>query len=110
MSSLFSRERPATDDPAGLLILCHGRGTDERDLLPLADALDPRRQLHLVTPQGPLQRPGWPGHYWYVVPRVGYPDPKTFAADYRESEASHNIDPNDVLRAAAWLATTLAAS
>ena len=26
--------------------------------------------------------PGWPGHHWYVVPRVGYPDHDTFHAAY----------------------------
>jgi phospholipase/carboxylesterase len=60
------------------LFLSHGRGTDERDLLPLADALDPRRRLLVVLPRGPLRLPGAPGHHWYVVPRVGYPDPATF--------------------------------
>jgi phospholipase/carboxylesterase len=80
---LTFRERgAATDEPEGLLILHHGRGTDELDLLPLADALDPERRLHVVTPRAPLQIPGWPGNHWYIVPRVGYPDPETFAAAY----------------------------
>jgi phospholipase/carboxylesterase len=77
-------ERPAAD-PAradGLLVLHHGRGTDEHDLLPLADALDPQQRLHVVTPRAPLTLPGWSGHHWYVVPRVGYPDPQTFVASY----------------------------
>lgn len=63
-------------------MLHHGRGTDEQDLLPLADLLDPARRLHVVTPRAPLQLPGWPGHHWYVVPRVGYPDAQTFHAAY----------------------------
>ena len=82
MSALSFRERPADGDPAGLLVLHHGRGADENDLLPLGDALDPQRRLHVVTPQGPLQLPGWPGHHWYVVPRVGYPDRETFRAAF----------------------------
>ncbi len=82
MSAPVYRERPAEGEPSGLLVLHHGRGTDELDLLPLADALDPRRRLHVVTPRGPLQLPGWPGHHWYAVPRVGYPDERTFAAAY----------------------------
>jgi phospholipase/carboxylesterase len=61
-------------------VLHHGRGTDERDLLGLADALDPRRRLHLVTPRAPLVLEGSPGYHWYLVPRVGYPDPDTFRA------------------------------
>jgi phospholipase/carboxylesterase len=90
MSSLVHRERPADGDPAGLLVLHHGRGADENDLLPLADVLDPERRLHVITPQGPLQLPGWPGHHWYVVPRVGYPDPDTFRAAYGKLAAFHD--------------------
>lgn len=82
MSAPPYRERPAEGEPSGLLVLHHGRGTDEHDLLPLADALDPQRRLHVVTPRAPLTLPGWGGHHWYVVPRVGYPDPQTFAASY----------------------------
>ena len=73
-------ERPAAEDPEGLLVLHHGRGTDERDLLGLADALDPGGRLHVVTPRSPLRLPGSPGYHWYLVPRVGYPDPDTFDA------------------------------
>jgi phospholipase/carboxylesterase len=82
MSGLIHRERPAAGDPAGLLVLHHGRGADEDDLLGLADVLDPQRRLHVVTPRAPLALPGWPGYHWYVVPRVGYPDPETFQAAY----------------------------
>lgn len=73
-------ERPAAAEPEGLLVLHHGRGTDERDLLGLADALDPGRRLHVVTPRGPLTLPGSPGYHWYLVPRVGYPDHDSFHA------------------------------
>lgn len=71
-------ERRAAGEPEGLLVLHHGRGTDERDLLGLADALDPERRLRVVTPRAPLTLPGSPGYHWYLVPRVGYPDPETF--------------------------------
>lgn len=67
-------------EPQGLLVLHHGRGTDERDLLGLADLLDPERRLRVVTPRAPLELPGSPGYHWYLVPRVGYPDPATFQA------------------------------
>ena len=80
-SQLLFRERKALAEPAeGLLILHHGRGTDETDLLPLGDVLDPTRRLHIVTPRGPLALEGMPGRHWYKVPRVGHPDPETFAA------------------------------
>jgi len=90
MSELTYRERPADGEPAGLLVLHHGRGADEHDLLGLADVLDPQRRLHVATPRGPLQLPGWPGHHWYVVPRVGYPDPDTFRAAYAALAAFHD--------------------
>ncbi len=90
MSSLIHRERPADGDPAGLVVLHHGRGADEHDLLGLADVLDPERRLHVVTPRAPLQLPGWPGNHWYVVPRVGYPDPDTFHAAYAALAELHD--------------------
>ena len=90
MSELIHRERPAAGEAAGLLVLHHGRGADEHDLLGLADVLDPEQRLHVVTPRAPLQLPGWPGHHWYVVPRVGYPDPDTFHAAYRKLTALHD--------------------
>lgn len=90
MGPLTCRERFADGEPAGLLVLHHGRGADENDLLPLGDALDRERRLHVVTPRAPLQLPGWPGYHWYVVPRVGYPDRDTFHAAYRELAAFHD--------------------
>ena len=88
--ALIHRERPAAGAADGLLVLHHGRGSDEADLLGLADVLDPGRRLHVVTPRGPLQLPGWPGNHWYVVPRVGYPDPETFGAAFAELAAFHD--------------------
>lgn len=73
-------ERAADGEAEGLLVLHHGRGTSELDVIGLADALDPGRRLRAVSPRGPLQLPGSPGYHWYVVPRVGYPDPETFFA------------------------------
>jgi phospholipase/carboxylesterase len=90
VSELIHRERPAAGDPEGLLILHHGRGADENDLLGLADVLDPRRRLHVVTPRAPLTIPGWPGRHWYVVPRVGYPDHDTFHAAYARLAELHD--------------------
>jgi phospholipase/carboxylesterase len=78
MQSLY---RPAAGDPEGALILLHGRGADERDLFPLLDILDPERRLLGATARGPLSLPPG-GAHWYVVRRVGYPDPVTFHATY----------------------------
>jgi phospholipase/carboxylesterase len=80
MEPLFQLERAASGKPEGLLVLHHGRGTSERDLVGLADYLDPERRLRVVVPRAPLTLPGSPGYHWYVVPRVGYPDRETFEA------------------------------
>ncbi|WP_349239759.1 phospholipase [Patulibacter sp. SYSU D01012] len=87
---LVFRERPAAGQADGLLVLHHGRGSDENDLIGLADVLDPERRLHVVTPGAPLQVPGWPGKHWYVVPRVGYPDPDTFRTSFLALSAFHD--------------------
>jgi len=79
--SLVALERPAAGEPEGALVLFHGRGADEHDLFPLLDALDPERRLQGYTPRGPLALPPG-GAHWYVVPRVGYPDPETFDVGY----------------------------
>jgi phospholipase/carboxylesterase len=79
-----ARERPASGEAEGALVLFHGRGADENDLFPLLDALDPERRLHGYTPRGPLRLPPG-GAHWYVVPRVGYPDPATFHPSYAEA-------------------------
>jgi phospholipase/carboxylesterase len=77
---LLHLERAASGEAEGLLVLHHGRGTDERDLIGLADLLDPERRLRVVTPRAPLQLAGSPGYHWYLVPRVGYPDRASFEA------------------------------
>ena len=87
--SLQYRERPAAGDPEGLLLLHHGRGSDEADLLGLADELDSERRLHVVSPRAPLTL-GGPGYHWYLVPRVGFPDPDTFHAAYRQLAEFHD--------------------
>jgi phospholipase/carboxylesterase len=90
VESLIYLERPAAGQAEGLLVFHHGRGTDERDLLGLADALDPERRLRVVTPRAPLRLPGSPGYHWYLVPRVGYPDPQTFFAARDALAALHD--------------------
>src|SRR5205807_4185503 len=43
----------------------------------LLDLVDPQRRLAGFTPGGPLSLPPG-GRHWYVVPRVGFPEPQTF--------------------------------
>ena len=74
--------REPAGDAEGALILNHGRGADEHDLYGLLDALDPERRLLGVTTGAPLTDVPPGGRHWYLVPRVGYPDPDTFASSY----------------------------
>jgi phospholipase/carboxylesterase len=89
LTELVFQERPADGEPAGLIVLHHGRGADARDLLPLGDHLDPERRLHVAAPRAPLSL-GGPGYHWYVVPRVGFPDPETFRAAYAQLTELHD--------------------
>jgi phospholipase/carboxylesterase len=75
------RLRPPAGDPEGALVLFHGRATDENDLFPFLDELDPERRLVGATPRGPLSLPPG-GNHWYAVRQIGYPDPDTFHGTY----------------------------
>jgi phospholipase/carboxylesterase len=75
--------REAAGEPAGALVLFHGRGADEHDLYPLFDFLDPERRLLGVTPRGPLWLPPG-GAHWYKLQKVGFPDRETFLATYEK--------------------------
>ncbi len=79
---LVHRLREADGEPAGALVLNHGRGADENDLSGLLDELDPERRLLGVTTGAPLTDVPPGGRHWYLVQRVGYPDPATFASSY----------------------------
>ena len=92
------QERPADGPPAGLLLLHHGRGADDFDLLPLGDALDPERRLHVVTPRAPLQLQGLPGYHWYVVATRRLPRPRDVlrgrsTGSWRRSTTSSGREP-----------------
>jgi phospholipase/carboxylesterase len=73
--------RPAAGDPAGALVLFHGRGADEHDLFPLLDYLDPEQRLLGVTPRGPFSFPPG-GAHWYKLQQVGFPDRETFLSTF----------------------------
>lgn len=88
MSELIFRERPPSGDARGLLILHHGRGTDEHDLFGLADLFDPKRRLHVVTPRAPYGFEG--GYRWYEPAALGVPEPESFRGAYAKLAALHD--------------------
>jgi phospholipase/carboxylesterase len=91
--------RPSARPP--LLVLLHGIGADEHDLLPLAGALDPR--LLCVSVRAPYEAMPM-GHAWYAIDWSSSPP----AADLAQAEesraalcallpalrASHGTDPD----------------
>jgi phospholipase/carboxylesterase len=81
--ALTFRERPAAGEPAGTLVLLHGRGADEHDLFPLLDELDPELRLLGVTPRGPWALPPG-GAHWYRLGGIPTPDPETFWRSFEE--------------------------
>ncbi len=78
VDELVEELRLPEGEAAGAIVLLHGRGTSEQDLLPLLDVFDPRERLAGAFPRGPLQLPPI-GHHWYAV-EDGSPDPETFRA------------------------------
>jgi len=74
-------ERPPGGEPAGLLVLMHGRGASEHDLFPLLDMLDPEQRLWGFAPGGPLRLPPG-GAHWYALGGIPTPNPDTFLDVY----------------------------
>src|SRR3954463_6707693 len=103
--SLVHRLREPSGEPQGALVLSHGRGADEHDLYSLLDALDPERRLLGVTTGAPLTDIPPGGRHWYLVPRVGYPDPTTFASSY--AALSEFLDGLLAEREIAWDRTVI---
>ena len=81
--TLDALERPADGEPAGTLVLLHGRGADERDLYPLLDLFDPERRLRGLTPGGPFALPPG-GRHWYRLAGIPTPDPDTFWPSFKQ--------------------------
>ncbi len=62
--------------PFPALLLLHGRGANELDLLSLADELDPR--LFIISARAPI--PFFDGFAWYQIGAIGEPEPASFGA------------------------------
>jgi len=84
---------------APALILLHGRGANEDDLLGLADYLDER--LFLVAARAPFDFHWGGGYTWYDILDVGRPEPKMLAESYQklsqfyqDVKASYPVDPS----------------
>jgi phospholipase/carboxylesterase len=67
------------------LIMLHGRGADEEDLLGLAPYLDGR--LFILSVRAPFPFPYGGGYTWYDMDTVGAPDPTMFKESYEKLSA-----------------------
>ena len=76
LSLIHEVVQPAGAGPHPALLLLHGRGANEQDLLPLASGFDPR--FLVLSARAPLMR--WGGYHWYDLIDIGTPEPTTFAA------------------------------
>ncbi len=72
--------RTSKDSNHSTLIMLHGRGADENDLLGLAEYLDER--LLIISARAPFPFQGGGGYAWYDIVGVGRPDPKMFEESY----------------------------
>ena len=63
------------------MVLLHGRGTDENDLLGLAPYFDER--LLFISVRAPHAFSFGEGYTWYETLRVGSPEPNQFAESYK---------------------------
>lgn len=71
-------QSPRTGEPGPhpTLLLLHGRGAHELDLMPVADALDPC--FLVISVRAP--RPFFDGYCWYDFQTSGEPEPQSFTA------------------------------
>jgi len=71
---LYYEEIPSSHREAPALMLLHGRGADERDLLPVVDYI--AKGWNAVSIRAPFEFPGG-GFAWYDFLREGGPEPKS---------------------------------
>ncbi len=81
VEDLVEELRVPAGEPAGAIVLLHGRGTSEQDVAPLIGVFDPRERLVGAFPRGPLELPPI-GHHWYATNDDGQVDTETFLATF----------------------------
>jgi phospholipase/carboxylesterase len=96
---LVPQGAPAAKHPT--VIMLHGRGADEEDLIGLATYYDPRLLVLSVRAPYPFAHGG--GYTWYDVGAVGTPDPAMFRLSYDrlsqfvdEAIREYPVDPSRV--------------
>jgi phospholipase/carboxylesterase len=89
------------EPPHPALLLLHGRGSHELDLLALAPELDPR--FLLVSARAPLAWEGGIGYAWYQLDGAARPNQETFSQSLKllqrflgELSVAYPVDPGRV--------------
>ncbi|MFH0992134.1 MAG: alpha/beta fold hydrolase [bacterium] len=87
-------------EPHPVLILLHGRGANEDDLLGLAEYFDPR--FFTISVRAPYEF-DFSGYTWYDLIQVGSPDKKQFQESYRrllqlidDIKLNYPVDPKNI--------------
>jgi phospholipase/carboxylesterase len=83
-TSLIHRVLPPEESTASLhpaILMLHGRGSDEEDLLGIVPSLD--RRFLIVSARAPNPFP-YGGYTWYDVGEVGTPEPTMFRNSYEK--------------------------
>jgi phospholipase/carboxylesterase len=105
---------PQTDQkpPFPTLLLLHGRGTNEDDLLSLVPYLDPRLFVLSVRAPFPFPYGGWT---WYDLLDVGSPHPPQFEESYNhlvqflaDAKRHYPVDPHQVFLLGFSMGTVMA--
>jgi phospholipase/carboxylesterase len=104
---------PAARSDAPTLLMLHGTGGDERDLLPLAQMLDP--QAAVLSPRGKVLEQGMPRFFRRLAEGVFDEDDlrrRTFElADFVKAAAGHyGVDPGRIVAAGFSNGANIAAS
>src|SRR4051812_7803987 len=81
--------------PGGAGVLLHGRGTHQGHPYQMFDELDPDGRLVGVAPRAPHELPPG-GNHWYVVRRVGFPEPATFEPTMEKLTAWFDALPDEL--------------
>jgi len=81
-SLLYVAQPPQMDQhgKAPALVLLHGRGADENDLMGLAQYFDER--LFIISVRAPYPWMHGQGFTWFDIEDIGSPDPAMFAESY----------------------------
>ena len=95
------------------LILLHGRGANEDDLLGLTEYLDDR--LLVISARAPFAFQYGGGYAWYDVLEIGKPEPKMFAESYaklvkffEDVTKGYPIDPEKIFLCGFSMGTMMA--